>query len=170
MICPSFLPDLFRFVTTLTAGRDHLEFHDFARRSFPAFRMERGTRRVSRKYALSLPAGIWIIDSPVDPLSVETHRIRYSERHELAVDERDQPFGFVAGRHRDILSDAEHVEAIYEVVVRRVGTGSIDGILKVRAGKSVERPTFRTMFSSRIRFLQRAFALAAIETGQLPAG
>jgi hypothetical protein len=61
----------------------------------------------------------------------------------LPSDERQHSLGQVAGRKRHVLADAEHVEAIDEVVVRRVGAGVVDRALVIRTRQGIERPAFR---------------------------
>src|SRR5262249_30366441 len=141
----------------------NLEFHDFARGSFAAFCVEGRTCRVGRIDGLSFPAGVRIIDATVDTLTVEAHRVRYSQREELTVDECEQSFGFIAGRQRNVFPDAKHVEPIDKVVVRRIGAGRVGGSLEVRAGECVEGPPFRAMLTGSAGSLQWGFALSPIE-------
>src|SRR5262249_49156535 len=88
-------------------------------------------------------------DATVEAFAVVPHRVGDAERHELAVHEREERFRFVAGRERNILAEAEQVEAIYEVVVRGVSAGRIAGALEVRTRQCVERPTLGTLLGRR---------------------
>src|SRR4030095_7834953 len=73
--------------------RPHLESNQLARRALAALHVERRARRDRRVDALALPASLRIVDAPVHSLREEPHRVGHAQREELAVDEREQPFG-----------------------------------------------------------------------------
>src|SRR5579871_6064312 len=112
--------------------RPNLELHELAGISLSAFGVERRSRCKGGPDAFSLPTPARVVDTSIDAFRVETHRVRHAERFELTVDEGQQTFRLVARRHRNVLSDAEHVEPIHEVVIRGIGTRRIDSVFEIR--------------------------------------
>src|SRR5262249_41791223 len=117
--------------------RPALEFHQLARVSLAALRVERRAGCVRRVDSFALPAGVRVVDAAVHTLREETHRIRHAECQEFAVDERQQPFRKIARRDGDLLADAEQVEPIDEVVVDGVGAAAVDRAFVVRPGQRI---------------------------------
>src|SRR5205807_112801 len=63
-----------------------------------------------------------------------------------------------------ILADAEHIEPIDEIVVRRVGAAIFHCSLVIRSRKLIQAPAFRAVLSGRRSgTVERTLALAPIE-------
>src|SRR5437016_4057754 len=76
---------------------------------------------VGRPRPLALPAGFGIVDAAVHPFGVETRRIRHAEHHPLAVLQREQTFGCVAGVDRDVGAESKRVVPVDPGVVAGLG-------------------------------------------------
>src|SRR5688572_16383354 len=96
-LCPA--PPVIEFPQALGPGpgasfreriRPDLELHQLARRSLAAFDVKRRARRVGAPDAFPLPSRLHIVNAPVHPFRVKTHRVWNAERQELAVNEREQ--------------------------------------------------------------------------------
>src|SRR5262249_3494323 len=109
-----------------------------------------------------------VVDSAIEPLRVETKRIRHAQHDHLAVLERDQAVVQVPSRHRHVLSEAECVVLIDPAVVARF-RAVVANAFESRARMLGEGPSFRTLVASRLRAIQRALALAAIEASKVAA-
>src|SRR2546428_13788520 len=150
--------------------RSHLELHELAGGPFATFHVEWRPRGDGRVEALALPATVRIVYAAAQPFRVVAHGVRDGQRHELAVPQTQQSLGQVAGRQRHVLACAKRVEAIDEVIVRRIGAAVLHRSLVVRTREWIERPAFRTVLSRRGgRAVERALALAAIEAGEMSA-
>src|SRR5215475_2791571 len=132
--------------------------------------MERRSGSERRPDRLSLPAAIRSVDAAIDPFGIETHRIRNPERQELTVNQRKQSFGFISRCHWNILTDAEHVEAVDEVVISRVRARRVHSAFVIGARQRIESPAFRTVFAGCAWPIQRTFAFPPVEAGKLAAG
>src|SRR4051812_2934196 len=75
-----------------------LDVNDLAGLSLAAFKMRLRTARVLCPQSLTLPALLRVVDASVEILGKEAHRIRDAHHDPLAVDERVQRVGVVAGR------------------------------------------------------------------------
>src|SRR5260221_7259811 len=71
---------------------------------FAAFVMEVGARARSGPERAALPAGLRVVDAPVDVLGEEAERIRHAEVDDLAVDYRHQRLAAVGLRDRHVTS------------------------------------------------------------------
>src|SRR5580700_5688312 len=121
-----------------------------------------------RPQAPALPAGIRIVDAGIKSLGVEAERIRDAQRHHLAVDQRGKAVAFVRRRDRHVVAEPDRVVLIDPGVVARLGTVVADA-LETRAGIFIERPALRAMIAGRLRSVERALALAAIESTKMAA-
>src|SRR5581483_939553 len=137
-------------------------------RSLSPFDQPRRAIAVRRPQAAPFPAGARIVDAAVEPFRVEPERIRHAKDDHLAVRPRDQAVVQVPRRHRYVVAEAKRVVLIDPRVVARLGAVLADS-LEPRTGILLERPAFRTMVAGRLRAVQRALALAAVEAFQMPA-
>src|SRR5438132_12223666 len=148
----------------------HLEFHDLGGRAFAAFHVEGRAVASVRPDAAALPASIGIVDAAVKSLGPEAHRIGDDHVDHLAVLERDQRVVLVAGGERHVLAEAKRVVLIDPGVVGRLATAVISDAAELRSRQWIERPAFGAMLAGRVRAVERAFALAAVERPEMPAG
>src|SRR5215470_4238954 len=147
-----------------------LELHDLAGGALVAFEMERGAGGEGRPHRPPLPAGLGIVDAPVHALGVEAHRVRHAQVDELAVDQREQRLVGVAGGERHVLAEPERVVLVHPAVVAGLGASRLAHVGELRTGERVERPALRAVLAGRIRSVERALALAAIEAREVTAG
>src|SRR5208283_5644221 len=80
-----------------------------------------------------------------------------------------QGIGRIAGGDRHIPAQAECVMLIHPGIVARLGAAGTGHTLELRSRKWVESPAFRTVLPRRRRSVERAFALAPVEAGEMPA-
>ena len=99
---------------------------DLARRALAGLHVERRARADGRPQPLALPARLGIVDPAVHPFRVEAGRIRHAEHDPLAVLQRQQALGRVAGVDRRVRAQPGGVELIDPGVVAALGaSGSV---------------------------------------------
>src|SRR5215468_425225 len=130
--------------------------------------MERRARAHGRPKPAALPTGVRIVDATVHPLRVEAEWIRNAEDDPLAVLEREQGLGRVAGVDRRVLAESQRVELIDPCEIARLGAARVSHTLELRQRLGVECPAFRTMLARRRWAVEWTLALAAIEAGHVP--
>ncbi len=86
----------------------------------------------------------------------------------LAVLERHEAVAEVGGRHRDVLAEPERVVLVDPGVVARLRR-CCRRALEARARIAVERPALGAVIAGRVRAVERALALAAIEAHEAAA-
>src|SRR4029078_10429678 len=134
-----------------------------------AFLHPRCPRSGARPDRATLPPGVRIIDATVDPLGEVAHRIRNAETDYLAVHDREDGVGVVAGRQRGVRAESEDVALIDPRVIGRFSRSR--GALEAGAGDRIEAPALRAIVAQvGTRPVERAFALLAVERSHLPAG
>src|SRR5207244_569029 len=74
----------------------------------------------------------------------------------------------VGGRHRNVFAEPERVVLVDPGVVARLGA-VLPEALEARTGIWVQRPALRAMIAGRRRSVERAFAFAPVEAGQMAA-
>src|SRR5947209_4912596 len=111
----------------------------------------------------AFPAGIRIVDTPVEALGIEAERIRHADRHHLAVlIQRHEAVHQVGGRHRDVFAQPEGVVLVDPRIVARLGTVLADAF-EAWTGVLIERPAFGAMIAGSLRAVERTFAFTTIE-------
>src|SRR5215469_593537 len=105
--------NLFRQRVRTILDVDHLALLALA-----AFKVRLRAARVLRPQALALPAGARIVDAPVKILRIEAHRIGHPHDHPLAVDERVQGVGIVAGHDGNVLAKSERIVLVDPDIIR----------------------------------------------------
>src|ERR1700732_3064683 len=108
--------------------RPKLEMHHYGGAALAALFEPGRPVAAGRPQSAALPAGIGIIDAPVEPLGVEAHRIRHAQRDHLAVLECDQAVVEIASRHWNIVAKPEGVVLIDPAVVARLGAIVADAL------------------------------------------
>src|SRR5215469_5953071 len=115
--------------------------------------------------APAFPAGIRIVDAPVQTLGVETHGIWDAQHHHLPVLEADEPVLEVGGGDRNVLAEPQRIVLVDPSVVARLGAGVLK-TFEARPRILVEREAFGAMAAGRIRPVERTLALAPVEADQ----
>src|SRR5262249_7644846 len=107
--------------------------------AFAAFDQPRRPVPARGPQAAALPAGVWIVDTAVEPLDVEAERVGDAEQDHLAVFQRDDAVLQVRGRHGHVLAQAERVVLVDPAVVAGLGAIRADAF---EAGPRIliERP------------------------------
>src|SRR5262245_18402114 len=146
--------------------RANLEVHGDGLRAFPTLFEPRRAVAARGPEAAALPARRGIVDAPIEALGVEAERVRDAQHDHLAVLERDQAVGEVAGRHRHVLVEAERVVLVDPRVVARLRAVLADPL---EAGPRVliEAPALGTVITCGLRILERPLALAAVEAADV---
>src|SRR5579862_543010 len=98
-----------------------LEVNHFTTGSLARFAVERSSRGPGGPQTFALPSGFRIVDAAVEPFGEKADGVWNAQDHPLAVDQREQRIGIVAGSHGNILAQAEGVELIDPIVIVRVG-------------------------------------------------
>src|SRR3989475_1400860 len=135
-----------------------------------AFVVEVGARARGGPHRAALPAGLRIVDAPVDVLGEEAERVRNAEVDDLAVDHRHQRLAAVGLRDRHVGAQPERVVAIDPDVIGVVGAAGGVQALELRPGHAVERPALGAELAARrLGAVERALALAPVEARDVPA-
>src|SRR5207244_2671517 len=88
----------------------------------PTFEMEHRSRAGRGPQGLAFPAGVWIIDAPIDVLREKSAGIRNAESDELSVNQREDRVAQITHRDWDVAAEAECIESVDPGVVARFGT------------------------------------------------
>ena len=119
--------------------------------------------------AAALPSGVGIVDAAIHVAGVEIQRIRHAHGDELFClgQKRDQRIRARSVHDRHVLAQAQGVVAVHPVVIEVVRRNV--GSLELRARHGIERPALGALLSRRFRAVERPFALAPVEAGQIVA-
>src|SRR5712692_1671793 len=98
-----------------------LDPHHFRAGAFTGFEMERNSVAVGRPQSSPLPAGIRIVDAPIQPFGKKAHGIGDAKINELPIDESEQRLVGIAGGDGYVLAQSERVVLIHPGVVARLG-------------------------------------------------
>src|SRR5258706_16314689 len=138
-----------------------------------AFKMRLRTSGILRPQTPALPAGVHVVDAPVEILGEEAHRIRHADRHKLAVDKRIERIRVVARGDGNVLAQAERVVLIDPDVIGRFGgcAGRAFGYIEFWPRHLIELEAFRAEILRVRERRPRELALAesAIEACQMAA-
>src|SRR6516225_1954473 len=115
--------------------------------------------------APAFPAGIRIVDAPVQTLGVETHGVWHPHQDHLAVLEADEPVLEVGGGDRNVLAEPDRIVLVDPGVVARLGARVLK-TFEARPRILVEPEAFGAVIAGRIRPVERTLALAPIEADQ----
>src|SRR6266480_3862266 len=115
--------------------------------------------------AAAFPAGIRVVDAPVQTLSVEAHRVRHPHQDHLSVLETDKPILEVGGRDRNVLAEPDRVVVVDPGVVARLGA-SVLKTFEARPRILVVCESLGAVIAGRIRPIERTLALAPVEADQ----
>src|SRR5262245_15086006 len=98
-------------------------------------------------------AGVRIIDTSIQALGVEAHRVGHAQQDHPPVLERREAVLEVGRGDRNVLAQARRVVVVDPGVVARLGAGALEA-LEPRARVLVEREPFGTMVARRIRSVE----------------
>src|SRR5581483_880920 len=112
-----------------------------------------------------LPSRIGVVDPRVEPFGEKADRIRNAQHHHLPVLEGDEAVIEIGGRDRNVFAKAYRVVLVDPGPVARLGACVLK-TLETRPRIFVEGKAFRTMIPRRLRSVERALALAAVEADQ----
>src|SRR5262245_26967947 len=113
----------------------HLDLVDLRSRRGPSFVMEYGARARCCPESVTFPASAWVIDTSIDVLAEETHRIGNVDVHELTVDERQESLAAVRFCDRHVRSKPERIVSIHPNVVSMVSAARLRDVLELRPGE-----------------------------------
>src|SRR5262249_47138814 len=143
----------------------HLDVHGAGLRSLAAFHQPRRAVAAGAPQTAALPAGVRIVDAPVQALGVEAHGIWDAQRDHLSVLERNEAVVQVRGRDRNVLPQARRVVVIDPTVVARLGAGVLEAV-EARARIPVVREAFGAVIAGRLRAVERGLAPATVEADE----
>ena len=131
--------------------------------------MERRTSTDRRPESATLPTRVWVIDPSVQPLGVEPHRIRHAHNDPVPVLEHEESLRLVPRVDRHVLAEAKRVELVHPGVVAPFAASGARDVAKLREWFGVEGPPLRTVLAGGGGAVERAFTLAPVKAGQMPA-
>src|SRR2546428_3898890 len=145
-----------------------LEVHDDRLLPLAALHEPRRPVAAGRPEPPALPAGVRVVDAPIEPLGVEAQRVRDAQQDHLAVLERDQAVVEIGGRHRHVGPEPEGVVLVDPGVVARLGAVLPDA-LEAGARILIEGPALRAVVAGGLRPVERPLALAPVEAADVAA-
>src|ERR1700716_4240183 len=114
----------------------------------------------------AFPAGIRIVDTPIEALGIEAERIGNPDRDHLAVLQRHEAVTEIGGGHRYVLAKSKRVVLVDPGVIARLSAVLTD-TFEARAGIRIDRPTLGAMIAGGVRPVERTFALAAVKAAEV---
>src|SRR5438874_1515469 len=145
--------------------RPHLDVYGARLGALAAFLQPRRAVPVRTPQPAALPAGVRIIDPPVQALRKEAQRIRDTQHDHLAVFERGEAVIEVGRRDRNVLAKSHRVVLIHPGIVARLST-SVLKALESRAWVLVVRETFSAVVAGGGGPAERTLALAPVEADE----
>src|SRR5207247_1127942 len=144
--------------------RPQLNVHGTRLAALAALHQPRRAIAVGAPQPAAFPAGVGIVDAPVEAFGIEADRIGNAQHHHLPILERDKAVVEVGGGDRNVLAETQRVVLVDPGVITGLGAGLL--ALEARAGIAVEGKALGTVIAGRIGSVERAFALAAVEADQ----
>src|ERR1700722_5380284 len=149
----------------------HLELVKLGTLRSAALVVEDGARACCGPQTFALPAGVWIVDAPIHVFAEKAHWVRDVNVYKFAVHESQKSLVAVGFRDGHVCAKTQRVEAIHPDEIGMVGAAGIGHAFELRAWELIQRPTFGAEFAGgRGRPVQRSFAFAAVEAGEMAAG
>src|SRR5262249_25952754 len=130
--------------------RPHLDVYSARLGALAAFLQPRCAVAVRAPQAAALPAGIRVIDAPVQALGKEAQRVGYAQHDHLPVLERSEAVIKVGRRDRNVLAKPHRVMLVYPGVVARLGTPVLEP-LKGRSWVLIGGKAFGTVVAGGAR-------------------
>src|SRR6266568_2021493 len=145
-----------------------LDMHGARLAALAALHQPGGAIAVGAPQPAAFPAGIAVVDAPVEALGIEAHRVRDAQHDHLPVLERHEAVVEVGGGHGNVLAEPQRVVLVDPGVIARLGA-VIAEAFETGAGILVEAPAFRAMVAGGVRAVERALALAPVEAREMAA-
>src|SRR5215471_5017263 len=145
--------------------RPHLNVYGARLGALAAFLQPRRAVPVRTPQPAALPAGIRVIDAPVQTLGKEAQRVGDAQHDHLPVLERGEAVIEVGGRDRDVLAKPYRVVVVHPGVVARLGAPVLEA-LEGRTWVLVGGKAFGTVVAGRARPVERTLALAPVEADE----
>src|SRR5262249_46940836 len=130
-----------------------------------AFLQPRRAVAVGAPQSAALPAGVGVVDAPVQALGKEALRVRDAQHEHLPVLERGEAVVEVRGRDRDVLAEPDRVVLVHPGIVARLGAPVLEA-LEGRARVLVVREAFGAVIAGGSRPIERTLALAPVEVDE----
>src|SRR6266567_4343857 len=143
----------------------HLDVYGARLTALAAFLQPRRAIAVGAPQPAAFPAGIWIVDAPVQALGKEAERVRDAQHDHLPILERGEAVIEVGRRDRDVLAKPHSVVLVHPGVVARLGAPVLEP-LEGRSWVLVGGKAFGTVVSGRGRPDERTLALAPVEADE----
>src|SRR6516225_4397744 len=143
----------------------HLDVYGARLGTLAAFLQPRRAVAVGAPQSAALPAGVWVVDAPVQALGKEALRVRDAQHDHLPVLERGEAVIEVGGRDRNVLAKSHRVVVVHKGVVARLGASVLEA-LEGRAWILVEREAFGAVVAGGGRPVERTLALAPVEADE----
>src|SRR5262245_12212777 len=143
--------------------RADLDMNGTRARALAAFHQPRRTIAIGTPESAALPTCIWIVNAPIEPFGIETHRIRNAQHDHFAVLQRHEAIIEIGRGDRNVLAEPNRVVLIDPGVVARLDALVLEA-LKSRARISVELPAFGAMIACCVGTVERSLAEAPVET------
>src|SRR3979490_1635822 len=142
-----------------------LDVHGARPGALAAFLEPRRAVAVRAPQPAAFPAGVRIVDTPIEALGIEAERIGNPDRDHLAVLQRHEAVTEIGGGHRYVLAKSKRVVLVDPGVTPPLGAVLTD-TFEARAGILIDRPAFRTMIAGGGRPIERACAFAAVKAAE----
>src|SRR5262245_7291857 len=143
----------------------HLDVYGARLGALAAFLQPRRAVAVRAPQAAALPAGVRVVDAPVQAFGKEAQRVGDAQHDHPSVLERGEPVIEVGGRDGDVLAKPHRVVVVHPGVIARLG-GPVLEALKGRARIFVVSKAFGAVVAGRSETSERTLALASIEADE----
>src|SRR5262249_30497159 len=142
--------------------RPHLNVYSARPGALAAFLQPRRAVSVRAPQPAALPAGVRIIDPPVQSLGKKAQRVWDAQRDHLPILERGKTVIEVGGRDRNVLAKSHSIVLVHPGVVARL-SGPVLEALESRAWVLVIRETFGAVIAGGSGPIERTLAFAPVE-------
>src|SRR6266567_8036933 len=133
-----------------------LDVHGARHRALAAFLEPGRAVAVRAPQPAAFPAGVRIVDTPIEALGIEAERIGNPDRDHLAILQRHEAVTEIGGGHRYVLAKPERVVLVDPSVIARLGAVLADAF-EAGAGILIDCPAFGTVIAGGVRPIERAF-------------
>lgn len=147
--------------------RAYLEVHD--ERSILGASFHQPWRAVpfGDPQAAPLPAGVRVVDSTVEALTIKAERVQNPKGHETTIDKGVDSIEQITSRDRHVRAEPGRVVLVDPCVVARLDA-EFWKIVEPGSRESVQRPSFRTVVTSRLRTIEWSLTPSAVEFTEVP--
>src|SRR5262245_8847657 len=143
----------------------HLNVYSARLGAFTAFLQPRRAVPVRGPQPAALPAGVRIIDPPVQAFGKKAQRVWDAQHDHLPVLERGETIIEVGSRDRNVLAKSHSIVLVHPSVVTRLRASVLEA-LESRARVLVGGKAFGTVVAGGGRPVERTLALAPVEADE----